>query len=132
MNYKSDLSKATKNLNTVKDRLSQRNYTGDEVKLTKYKTQIEKCKKDVESFNEQLKVAQGADILIAKKELELRKVDCANILKAIETIQVLLNGRAQLSQSLKKFGNKIVYIQGKIKHYEVYMQYLFICNFKFT
>ena len=130
MHYKSDLSKTSKELSSVKDRLSRRNYTGDEIKLTKYNTQIEKCKKDVESLKRQLQATQGANVLTRKK-LESRKVDCDNILRDIKTIRVLLNGKTQLSQNLKKLENKIVYIGGKIKHYQVYKEsYLFISRYK--
>ena len=117
--YRRDEVKNNKELQSIKDRLSKHNYAADELKLTKYKNQTEKCKKDVESLVKRLKSAQGANLLIAKEKVEMRKGDCANIEKNMETTQLLLEGRDKLLHRQRDLENKIATIKGKIKHYEV-------------
>lgn len=122
--YRSDKSKVIKELDTIKDRLSRHNYNADEVKLARYKNQTDKCTKDVASLNKKLKSSQGPDALIMMKKLEMRKLDCANIEKSIETIQLLLVGRDQLVHRQKDLEDKMGKIQPKIKHYEVFVYQL--------
>jgi len=108
-----------KELHTIQDRLAQHNYTGDEVKLNKYKTQLEKCDKDVESLSRQLESATGPNVIIIKKKLEMRKVDCAKVEKSIETTSLLLSGKTKLLNTQKDLEDKLSVIRRKIRHYEV-------------
>jgi len=84
-NYRRDETKANKELQSIKDRLSKHSYSADELKLAKYKNQTEKCKKDVQSLINKLKSAQGANLIVAKKKVEMRKADCASIDKNIDS-----------------------------------------------
>ena len=129
-NYQHDLSKIVKEVQTIKGRLLHHNYTADEVKLAKYKNQTKKCNKDVESLMKRLKSAQENDIPIIKKKLELRKVDCANVEKTMETTQLLLVGRDKLLHHQKDLEHKTVKIEEKIKHYEVRILLLCCMLFK--
>jgi len=108
-----------KELHTIQDRLAQHNYTGDELKLNKYKVQLEKCDKDVESLSGQLESATGPNIIIVKKKLEMRKVDCAKVEKSIETTSLLLSGKTKLLHTQQDLEDKLSVIRKKIRHYEV-------------
>ena len=125
-NYRKDETKTNKELQSIKDRLSKHSYTADELKLAKYKNQTEKCKKDVQSLIRQLKSAQGANLVMAKKKVELRKADCANIDKNIDSTELLLAGRDKLLRRQRDLEGKIVKIEKKIAHYEV-----MICIYKY-
>jgi len=99
--------------------MAQRNYTGDEVKLQKYKSQLDKCKKDVESLSGQLQSATGPNIIIAKKKLEMRKIDCAKVEKSIDATSLVLSGKTKLLHSQKDLEDKISGIRQKKRYYEV-------------
>ena len=117
--YRRDEAKINKEFQSIKDRLSKHDYAADELKLTKYNNQTNKCKKDVESLVKRLKSAQGANLLMAREKVDMRKADCTSIEKNMETTRLLLVGRDKLLRRQKDLENKISKIKGKIKHYEV-------------
>lgn len=71
------------------------------------------------ALNKKFRSAQGDDIPIAKKKLEMRKADCANIAKNIDSIKLSFIARDKLRRRQKDLENKIVSIKKKIKRYEV-------------
>ena len=117
--YYRDEAKINREFQSIKDRLSKHNYATDELKLAKYENQTEKCKRDVQSLVKRLKSAQGANLLMAREKVEMRKADCATIEKNMETTKLLLVGRDKLLRRQKELENKLATVKGKIKHYEV-------------
>ena len=99
--------------------MSEPNYVRDKNRLAKYKNETEKCQKDIKSLNKNLKSAQGANVEIAKKNLRLRKAECAEIKTKLETIQVSLAGKDLLIRHKKDLDSQLAKIRKNIRYLEV-------------
>ena len=99
--------------------MSEPNYRRAEAELAKYKNETEKCHKDLRSLNKNLQSAQGANVEIAKKNLRLRKAECAEIKTKLEPLQVSLAGKDRLVRYKKDLENQLMKVRKSIRYLEV-------------